>query len=438
MDTYINFEKISIQIGDILIINKNNIIKYIGLVTDIKDKNINGIYKKIEILHINYEKKIKFFECNINDLKNNINILRIYLNDEKYTYFLKNLIIIRNKLFNISNQINQNMRFENNKLLNRYFEFGISFNRNILNTYNNLNEKISLSKANNFSNILEYIEYDIHICMNDNQDNNYYSKIYIICSTFIANIINLALVQSKNNSIFINPDICLLNNIIDNDKNFILRTIELEDNNILNHDNEQIIKYNNNKIMNMILDKNFNIIFQESGFINLLKSLEINVINKQIKKLFGMNILICLNTFFIIYYKKFVINNNLKKSDTIDKIYNNFDKKNLIFSQIINNKFIKYTKLIKNINNNYHEKNDIELVTYFNNKQNLLNIELIFKIFAYLKKYNYQYQINKQLINKLNINNIFQKSFDENNYNHGYYKKYLKKLKIISLPNLNK
>jgi hypothetical protein len=106
MDTYINFEKISIQIGDILIINKNNIIKYIGLVTDIKDKNINGIYKKIEILHINYEKKIKFFECNINDLKNNINILRIYLNDEKYTYFLKNLIIIRNKLFNISNQIN--------------------------------------------------------------------------------------------------------------------------------------------------------------------------------------------------------------------------------------------------------------------------------------------------------------------------------------------
>ncbi len=105
-DTYFYFEKINIQIGDILIINKNNIIKYIGLITDVKDKNINGIYKKIEILHINYEKKIKFFEYNINDLKKSVNILRIYLNDEIYIYFLKNLIIIRDKLFNISNQIN--------------------------------------------------------------------------------------------------------------------------------------------------------------------------------------------------------------------------------------------------------------------------------------------------------------------------------------------
>ncbi len=87
------------------------------------------------------------------------------------------------------------MKFENNKLLNRYFEFGTLFNRNILNTYNNnSNEKISLSRANNFSNILANIEYDIHICINDIQDDNYYSKIYIICSTFIANIINLALI----------------------------------------------------------------------------------------------------------------------------------------------------------------------------------------------------------------------------------------------------
>ena len=213
------------KIGDIVIFNKESyVIKHVGIIIGIEKKiKDDYIYK---IIHITSNDGVSIDRYPKKKLDNDI-LLELNLNQNDYKTYKKNLIYVTN----IISEIIENIKINSKEI----FNFNFIIPDLVLNNCYVNNRNISISKAIDFMSLLIFlIEKDnIHENINNKYNNNEnkkdnviinklidkndffrINKMSFVCSTFIAHIINLALMLNNNNNIYINPDSCSPNDFI--------------------------------------------------------------------------------------------------------------------------------------------------------------------------------------------------------------------------------